>query len=153
MDTIKEERRLHALQCYNLLDTLPEEEFDNLTRLTASIFKVPVAIISLIDKDRQWFKSKTGLTDNEMARELAICNYTIEQTRLLEVEDATQDERFNTQPRVLGDKEFRFYAGYPIIDEEGNALGTFCIIDYEPRKLTREERENLCYWRNRPLPW
>jgi PAS domain S-box-containing protein len=143
MDTIKEERRLHALRCYNLLDTLPEEEFDYLTRLTASIFKVPVAIISLIVKDRQWFKSKTGLPNNEIARELAICNYTIEQTQLLEVEDATQDERFNTQPRVLADKEIRFYAGYPIIDEEGNALGTFCIVDYEPKKLTGEEREQF----------
>src|SRR5690349_4965592 len=143
MTTLQEERRLHALQCYNLLDSLPEEEFDHITRLTASLFKVPVAIISLIDKDRQWYKSRTGLPNTEVARELAFCNYTIEQTQLLEVEDATRDYRFKHHPMVLADKGIRFYAGYPIIDDEGNALGTFCIVGYEPKKLTPEEREQF----------
>lgn len=138
-DLIREERRLQAVQCYNLLDTLPEEEFDHITQLTVSIFKVPIAIISLMDKDRQWYKSKIGLPINEVSRELSFCNYTMLQTEMLEVEDTTKDERFSAHPMVQMDQGVRFYAGYPIIDDEGFVLGTFCIVGYEPRKLTPEE--------------
>ncbi|MBO9566182.1 MAG: response regulator [Niastella sp.] len=143
MDLVKEERRLQALQCYNILDTPPEEEFDHITRLTASILKVPVAIISLIDDTRQWYKSKTGLLINEVPRELAFCNFTIQQTQMLEVEDAAKDPRFRTHPMVVADQGIRFYAGYPLIDDEDFVLGTFCIVDYVPRRLTPSEKEQF----------
>ena len=139
IDPIKEERRLLAVQCYNLLDTAPEEEFDHITRLTVSIFKVPIAIISLMDRDRQWYKSRVGLPFYEISRELSFCNYTMIQTSMLEVEDTTRDPRFCDHPSVQADGGVRFYAGYPIIDDEGFVLGTFCIAGFEPRKLTAEE--------------
>ncbi|NML21174.1 response regulator [Pseudoflavitalea sp. G-6-1-2] len=141
IDPIKEERRLLAVQCYNMLDTPPEEEFDHITRLTVSLFKVPVAIISLMDKDRQWYKSKVGMPINEVSRELSFCNHTMQQTQLLEVEDTHKDHRFSGHPMVLTDHGIRYYAGFPIIDEEGFVLGTFCIVGYEPKKLTPEETE------------
>lgn len=143
MDLIREERRLQAIRCYNLLDTLPEEEFDHITQLTVSIFKVPIAIISLMDKDRQWYKSKVGLPINEVSRELSFCNYTILQTQMLVVEDATKDDRFSSHPMVRIENGVRFYAGYPIIDDDGFILGTFCMVGYEPKKLTPEETEQF----------
>lgn len=141
MDLINEERRLKAVQCYNLLDTPPEEDFDHITQLTVSLFKVPIAIISLMDKDRQWYKSKKGLPINEVSRELSFCNYTMMQTQILEVEDTTKDLRFSSHPMVDIDQGVRFYAGYPIIDGEGFVLGTFCIVGFEPKKLTPEETD------------
>lgn len=143
MDLLQEERRIQAVQCYNLLDTPPEEEFDHITRLTASLFKVPIAIISLFDRTRQWYKSKTGLSNNEISRELAFCNFTMQQTQLLEVENASLDPRFCTHPMVLVDQGIRFYAGIPMIDDEGFALGTFCIVGYEPKRLTPFEKEQF----------
>lgn len=129
--------------CYNLLDTPPEEEFDQLTQLTASLFQVPIAIISLFDKTRQWYKSKTGLPHNEIAREQSFCNFTIEQTQLLEVENARLDERFRHHPSVVPEEGVRFYAGITMVDDEGFALGTFCIVGFEPKKLTAAEKEQF----------
>ncbi|WP_276485543.1 hybrid sensor histidine kinase/response regulator [Paraflavitalea pollutisoli] len=143
MDLLQEERRIQAVQCYNLLDTPPEEEFDHITRLTASLFHVPIAIISLFDRTRQWYKSRIGLTTNEIAREQSFCNFTIQQTQLLEVENATLDERFRLHPSVVPEQGVRFYAGISMIDDEGYALGTFCIVGFEPKKLTAAEKEQF----------
>ncbi|GAB3518853.1 PAS domain S-box protein [Emticicia fontis] len=138
-----EKERLEALKKYNLLDTVNEEEFDRLTRLASIICGVPMSVITLIDEERQWFKSKIGLDDDETPREDSFCQYTIMDDVLLTVEDATQDERFKDNPLVLGKPHVRFYAGYPLIDPDGFALGSMCVIDDKPRKLSKDQEEAL----------
>ncbi|PQJ11859.1 hybrid sensor histidine kinase/response regulator [Flavipsychrobacter stenotrophus] len=138
-----EQERLKALQNYQILDSISEEEFDQLTELASIICDVPISLISLIDKDRQWFKSKVGLDVNETTRELAFCQYAIMDTGIFEVEDATHDDRFRTNGLVTGDPNIRFYAGKPLIDPDGYALGTLCVIDRKPRVLTERQKRAL----------
>lgn len=135
--------RLDALAQYNILDTLPEEEFDRLTQLASIICGVPIALITLVDKDRQWFKSKIGLDETETPRDISFCQYTIIDESLFEIEDATKDERFLSNPSVTDQPNIRFYAGYPLIDPDGYALGSLCVIDRETRKLTADQKLSL----------
>jgi PAS domain S-box-containing protein len=138
-----ETKRLQALSSYNVLDTLPEKEYDAITRLASYICQVPVALISLIDVDRQWFKSVIGLDATETSRADAFCNYTILNDEILEVTNAAEDETFKHNPFVKGDAHIRFYAGAPLIDPDGNRLGSLCVVDTVPRKLTFEQRDAL----------
>ncbi len=137
-----EPRRLQALLDLQVLDTAPEEVFDRLTRLATLILDVPIALVSLVDEDRQWFKSRVGLEATETPREHAFCAWAIHDTRVFEVADAAEDPRFADNPLVTGEPKIRFYAGAPLETEHG-ALGTFCVIDRRPRVLTDRERRLL----------
>lgn len=138
-----EAARLQALLNYQILDTEPEQAFDDLTRLAAYICKTPICLISLLDADRQWFKSKVGLNVTQTPRNIAFCNYAIAQLNVLMVTDALTDERFATNPLVTSEPHIRFYAGVPLITPEGYALGTLCAIDYVPRELDSQQLEAL----------
>src|SRR5215510_13202632 len=138
-----ETQRLAALRAYKILDTRPEERFDDLTKLAALICRVPISLISLIDKDRQWFKSKFGLGLEETPRAHAFCTHAIMQPEMFVVPDATQDERFAHNPLVTGDLHIRFYAGAPLAARDGHLLGTLCVIDREPHTLTDSQKEAL----------
>src|SRR5437868_3532029 len=115
MDTNSEIERLKNLKAYGILDTMPEEELDVLTRLASSICGTPIALITLIDENRQWFKSKVGINVSEIPREITICNHAIKGTDIYEVEDASQNKIFSNNPLVKGDPNIRFYAGAPLI--------------------------------------
>jgi PAS domain S-box-containing protein len=138
-----ESERLQALYTYNLLDTLPEAQFDRITQLAASICGVPIALVSLIDKDRQWFKSKVCLDITEIARNISFCQYTIMDHELLVVEDALQDPYFVNTPLVTSDPMVRFYAGHPLIMPDGSVFGTLCVIDRVPKILDDHQKKSL----------
>ena len=124
-----EELRLRALREYQLLDTLPEQALDDLTALAAQICETPISLISLIDEERQWFKSRVGLTVPETSREISFCGHTIAGSGLMVIPDAAEDARFADNPLVKGDPKIRFYAGVPLISHDGCALGALCVID------------------------
>jgi len=133
---IAEAQRLDALRRYRLLDTPREQCFDDFTMLANSICDTPIAAISLIDERRLWFKSLAGLEATTLARHQTFCAHAIMHPRLLVVEDATQDPRFAGLPQVTADHGLRFYAGAPLRDEEGHALGCLFVVDHEPRQLS-----------------
>lgn len=138
-----EKERLNALRSYAILDSLSEDEFDRITELASLICDVPVSLVSLIDEERQWFKSKIGFEKKETYRNLSFCQHTIMGTEILEVADATKDERFKYNELVTGDPNIRFYAGYPLIDPDGYALGTLCVIDHYPNQLSDVQCRSL----------
>jgi signal transduction histidine kinase len=139
---INEKARLAELRRFEVLDTLPEESFDRITALATSIFKVPIAIVSLVDKDRHWFKSSVGMPVNQSPRRDGFCAHTIMNDDVLVVPDATLDARFARDPSVTGDRAIRFYAGASLTSASGFRLGSLCIIDREPRTegLTADEK-------------
>jgi two-component system, NtrC family, sensor kinase len=138
-----EKQRLEVLWQYDVLDTMPEEVFDDLVELAARICEAPVALITLIDEKRQWFKSKVGVTISETARDISFCGHAIAQPQLFIVADATKDKRFARNPLVAADPKIRFYAGAPLITPDGHALGTLCVIDKIPRELRPDQKKAL----------
>ncbi len=135
-----EAERLATLQAYHILDTAAEQTYDDITQLAAHICQVPMATISLVDEERQWFKSRLGLRRSETPRETAFCAHAILQREPLIVTDALQDARFAENELVNGDPPIRFYAGFPLVNHQGFALGTLCALDEKPRVLNTQQK-------------
>ena len=126
--------RVAALASYGILDTDFEESFDRVTRIAANVFEVPIALVTLVDGTRQWFKSAVGMTNRETPRDISFCTHTILGEEVFEITDATSDQRFVANPSVTGEPHVRFYAGAPLIDRDGFALGSMCVVDRKVRK-------------------
>lgn len=138
-----EEARIAALEKYAILDSDPEQSFDDLTLLASFVCKTPIALISLVDEDRQWFKSRVGIAASETSRDIAFCSTAILQGELFVVPDALADDRFRDNPLVVSDPHIRFYAGAPLVNEDGFALGTLCVVDRTPRELAPDQKDAL----------
>ena len=141
----QEFERQRALDTYHIVDTLPEAAYDDIVRLAAAICGVPIALVSLIDRDRQWFKASLGLDGlRQTARDEAVCDHAIRSPQaLMEVADLARDPRFAHYPAVTGDLGARFYAGMPLVTPGGAAIGTVCVVDREPRSLSDDQRAAL----------
>ncbi|QWX82673.1 GHKL domain-containing protein [Cellulophaga sp. HaHaR_3_176] len=140
----KEKERLNNLKSYSILDTLPEEDYDNLTRIAASICGTPVSLITLIDSDRQWFKSSHGIGVKETDVNISFCGHLInDPEEVLMVPDSRLDIRFHDNPLVTGDTKVIFYAGVSLVSDEGYPLGSLCVIDNEPKKLNKDQLDSL----------
>lgn len=144
LNIIDEVARQRALDIYRVVDSLPEAAYNDIVHLASVLCDAPIALISLIDRDRQWFKASTGLNETGTRRDEAFCNYAIESPNdLMEVTDAKSDSRFEANPLVTGEHSVRFYAGMPLITEAGAAIGTVCVLDKEPRELSETQRAGL----------
>jgi GAF domain-containing protein len=139
-----EAARLEALKRAAILDTPPEPVFDDLVQLAAHVCHTPISTVTFIDADRQWFKARLGLPDRQTSRDISFCAHAILDSTPLIVADATKDRRFADLSNVTGDPHIRFYAGVPLRDRDGFALGTLCVIDRTPRQLAPEEERMLC---------
>lgn len=135
--------RLAALHRYGVLDTPPDPRFDRIVALAAQLFDMPIALVSLVDAERQWFKARLGVEDRETTRDTAICAHVVASGAALEVPDVPADARFADFPLVVGPPHIRFYAGAPLLDPDGHALGTLCVIDQKPRQLNEQQRQLL----------
>lgn len=135
-----EDLRLKSLRALDILDTIPEERYDRLTRLAKRLFDVPIVLVSVVDADRQWFKSSVGLDAKEGRRETSFCGHAILGDDIFEVQDALLDERFHDNPLVTDSPSIRFYAGYPLKVPNGSKIGTLCLIDDHPRYLEAEDK-------------
>ena len=141
---MNEQERLQELIGYEILDTPAEKELDELAQIASAICDTPISLVSLIDQDRQWFKASVGLDVRETSREDSFCQHTLHHPEeVLVVENSLQDRRFKENPLVLGDPHIRFYAGAPLKTPTGNVLGTLCIIDNKPRKLSEKQKNAL----------
>ena len=144
MQEAVEAARQRALDLYRVVDTLPEAAYDDIVRIAATVCDVPIALVSLIDRNRQWFKARIGLDVRETARDEAVCDHALQQPdALLEVEDLARDPRFAQYPAVVGDSGVRFYAGMPLVTPGGAAIGTVCVVDRKPRVLSDDQRAAL----------
>jgi PAS domain S-box-containing protein len=138
-----DEARLYTLHQYRILDTVEEQVFDDITQLAASICQTPIALVSLVDSNRQWFKSRHGLDATETPRDVSFCGHAIHGNDIFEVKDAFSDPRFSDNPLVTGGPMVRFYAGAPIVAPNGHALGTLCVIDQNPKELSEDQKLSL----------
>jgi len=140
---LQEADRMAAVRETALLDTPPEERFDRITRRAQEKFGVPVSYVALVDDDRQWFKSKQGLEADETPRDIAFCAHAINEENPLVIPDSSLDPRFSENPLATGQENVRFYAGVPLRSPQGQAVGTFCIVDHQPRELSPEDLASL----------
>lgn len=138
-----EDLRMKDLASYEILDTAAESDFDDLVELAGQICKCPISLITLLDKDRQWFKANRGLNVSGTSRDVAFCSHAIHGNKVFKIENALEDERFFDNPLVTGDPNIRFYAGAPIFSPTGHKLGTICIIDHKPKTISAEEERAL----------
>ena len=138
-----EKQRLAALDRYDILDTAPEESFDTIVRLASHVCGAPMALMVLIDKGRQWFKAKVGVRIKQTPRSSAICAHTIMKRQLLVIPDLRRDRQFMANPLVVSGPKLRFYAGAPLITPDNRAIGTICVMDKVPRKLSSQQKKDL----------
>src|SRR3989344_7624490 len=135
--------RIASLYALNILDTPTEERFDRLTKTATQIFHVPISTLTLIDANREWFKSCQGLNQTEGDRAISFCGHALVEDEILVIKDAKEDPRFSDNPMVTGEPYIRFYAGVPIMSADGQRLGVFCIKDVKPREFSKEDEEVL----------
>ena len=143
MTSTNEKQRLEKLASFNVLDTMPEREFDDIVKIASTICATPIALVSLVDEKRQWFKACVGVGVQQMGREVAFCDHTIRNRENFIVEDASRDERFMFNPLVIDEPFVRFYAGVPLWTSDGHCLGSLCVVDLVPRTLTTSQIESL----------
>ena len=136
-------RRVMSLYALDLLDTPPEERFDQLTRCATKIFKMPISTLTLIDANREWFKSCQGLSKTEGDRAVSFCGHALVENEILVIKDTAKDERFVDNPMVIGEPYIRFYAGVPIVSADGHRIGVFCVKDTKPREFSKDDEEIL----------
>ena len=143
-DIARERSRQRALDGYHVVGSLPEAVYDDVVHVAAALCDTPIALVSLLDRDRQWFKARTGLDVSGTERDIAVCDHAIRnKDELLEIADLSRDARFVSNPLVTGDLGMRFYAGMPLVTPDGHAIGTVCVIDREPRALNEAQREAM----------